>query len=231
MSYKPNDLMPGAEGRIRSAGMFMKGKPHLGASLLNRRRWYADEDDEKADTDEGDSSGTGADDKDGDSADDDSSEEDTPQNLEDLPGWAQKLIKDGRTEAAKYRKQVRDAEQARQTEAQKKAEEQGEFKKLWDEAQPKLERLAKLEEADNKRREELGTRNESRIKELPKDKQKTVRAVTDKLGDDPYAVAEVLDELLPTLTATPEPPGMDRGSKGDSKNQSKAKPELKKASY
>ena len=227
MSYRPNDLKPGADGRIRSAGMNTRGK---GMSLVTRRRWYADD---KADTDnDGDSSGTGADDKDGGSSDDDKSDDaDTPQNVDDLPPWAQKLLKETRSEAAKYRKEKQDAEKARLAEEQKKAEEQGEYKKLWDEAQSKLERLAKLEEADTKRREELSTRNEARIKELPKEKQKSVRIVTDKLGDDPYAIAEVLDGLLPTLTATPNPPGLDGGSKGDSKKQSSGKVELKRASY
>lgn len=228
MSYRPNDLMPGADGRIRSVGMFTRGK---GISLRKRRRWYADD---NADTDEGDSSGTSADDKDGGSSDDDDKSDDaddTPQNVDDLPPWAQKLLKETRSEAAKYRKEKQDAEKARLAEEQEKAEKQGEYKKLWDEAQSKLERLAKLEEADTKRREELSTRNEARIKELPKDKQKSVRLVTDKLADDPYAIAEVLDGLLPTLTATPNPPGLDGGSKGDSKKQSSGKAKLNRVSY
>lgn len=226
MSYRPNDLMPGADGRIRSVGMNTRGK---GMSLVNRRRWYADD---KADTeDDGDSSGTGADGKDGGSTDDDKSDDDDSWQIENLPPSAQKYIKDLRAEAAKNRKEKQDAEKARLAEIQKQAEEQGKYKELWTEAQSKLERLAKLEEADAKRREELSVRNEARIKELPKEKQKGVRLVTDKLADDPYAIAEVLDGLLPTLTATPNPPGLDGGSKGDSKKQSSGKVELKKASY
>jgi len=60
------------------------------------------------------------------------------QSVGDLPEWAQKLITETRGEAAKYRKERAQAKKEADAAARKQAEEQGEFKRLYEEANAKL---------------------------------------------------------------------------------------------
>jgi len=64
------------------------------------------------------------------------------ESMDALPDWAKKHIKELRGESAKYRKTAKEIEVA-QTEAQRKtAEEQGEFKKLYEAALAEKQQLA-----------------------------------------------------------------------------------------
>ena len=62
-----------------------------------------------------------------------------PNTVQDLPEWAQKQIKDLRSENAKHRTSAKAAEKAADEAARKQAEEQGEFKRLYEETKEKLE--------------------------------------------------------------------------------------------
>lgn len=59
--------------------------------------------------------------------------------VDQLPDWAQKLVKELRQENASHRKAKTDAEKAAQLAAEKAAADQGEFKRLYEEAKGKLE--------------------------------------------------------------------------------------------
>lgn len=220
---------PGASlrGRVRTASR----NPEAGISLGKRRRWYADEDEETTEEDE---TQPGADDTDdsGD-ADEDANETDIPQEVEDLPEWAQKLLKDNRTEAAKYRTKLREIEEERKAKAIKDAEEQGNFKKLWEESEADRKELEQLRQARTARLETLKTRNEKRITDLPKDKQAVAREIIDTAGaDDPDKVSALLDKIIPTLGVTPNAPDLNGGAKGNSrKGSGAAKVKLNKAGF
>lgn len=55
------------------------------------------------------------------------------ETVETLPGWAQKVIKDARTEAAKYRIEKTESEKAAEQAATEQAEKQGEYQRLYEE--------------------------------------------------------------------------------------------------
>lgn len=227
MSYKRSLKEPGAlRGRVRT----MSRVRGAGVSLAKRRRWYAGD---ATDNDDDGQSGTGDSDDGGEPGESDKDDDPAPQNVEDLPEWAQKLISNTRNEAAEHRRKLREAEEARQAEERRKAEEQGEFKKLWEAAQDDLAELKVLREARTARLEALSTRNEARIGELPKDTQATVRDIIETAGaDNPDKVSALLDKIIPTIGAGGPPPPNDGGSKGDNRKRTgSTQVELNKVSY
>ena len=69
---------------------------------------------------------------------------DTAGGIETLPEWAQKLIREVRTEAAGHRTALREAERTAKAAEEAQLAEQGEYKKL---AEDRAKRLAELEPA------------------------------------------------------------------------------------
>lgn len=213
---------------IRTASRF----PNAGRSLAQRRTWYAD------DATDDDDKQPGADDSD-DGGELGESDEDppAPTNVEDLPEWAQKLLKDTRGEAASSRAKLREHEDAQAEAKRKTAEEQGEFKTLYEElkAERDTERveLEGLREARSTRLEQLKERNEKRIGELAKDNQATAREIIETAGsEDADKVSALLDKLIPSLGAGAIPPPMDGGAKGDGRKQAGlTQVKLNKVSY
>jgi hypothetical protein len=214
-----------AAGKIRTASRSLQQNPLAGNSVRKRRRWFADdpppeEKPKQPGAGEGDDKGNKPD------------PTTEPQDVKGLPDWAQKLIEDTRKEAAEHRNKLRKAEEEKSKADQKAAEEQGQFKQLWETAQPQLEELKTLREREAARREQIKQANEKRIGELPKDKKVIVDNLIGKMGtDDPDKVADVLNDLLPTLNAQPTAPGMDAGTKGDKKGAGSGKVELNRVSY
>lgn len=68
----------------------------------------------------------------------------TAGGIETLPEWAQKLIREVRTEAASHRTALRDAERTAKAAEEARLAEQGEYKKL---AEDRAKRVAELEPA------------------------------------------------------------------------------------
>lgn len=66
----------------------------------------------------------------------------TAGGIETLPEWAQKLIREVRTEAASHRTALREAERAAKAADEARLAEQGEYKKL---AEDRAQRVAELE--------------------------------------------------------------------------------------
>jgi hypothetical protein len=228
MSYSNlRQTEPGAlmvtQGKVRTAFRCVQENPLSGISLLKRRRWFADEPPPE------DKKQPGA-------VEGDKGKEPDPNtavtDVKDLPAWAQKLLEDTRKEAADNRARLRKQEEETAKAAQKAAEEQGQFKQLWDGAQPQLEELKTLREREAARREQVKQANEKRIGELPKEKKAIIESVIGKMGtDDPEKVADVLNELLPSLVAQTPAPEMDAGTKGDKKGAGSGKVELNRVSY
>jgi hypothetical protein len=215
---------PMAQGKVRTAFRCLQENPLSGISLLKRRRWFADEP-----PPEDPNKQPGA------ATEDDKGKEPDPNAVTDvkaLPAWAQKLLEDTRKEAAENRAKLRKQEEETAKAAQKAAEEQGQFKQLWETAQPQLEELKTLREREAARREQVKQNNEKRIGDLPKDKKAIAESLVGKIGsDDPDKVAAVLDDLLPTLTTqTPAPP-MDAGTKGDKKGTGSGAIKLNRVSH
>lgn len=228
MSYLRNLRgKPGASmrGRVRT----ISRTRNAGVSLSKRRRWYADD----ATGDDDGQSGTDDSDDGGDAGESDEDDDPAPQNVEDLPEWAQRLLSSTRSEAAENRRKLREAEEAKAAEKRRLAEEQGEYKKLWDDAQDDLAELTVLREARTARLESLKARNEKRIGELAKDVQQTARDILETAGtDDPDKVSALLDKIIPTLGAGNNPPPNDGGNKGDGRKQAgSTQVKLNKVSY
>lgn len=155
-----------------------------------------------------------------------------PQEISQLPSWAQKIIADARKGEANYRNQLRDIETAKQEADRKAAEEQGQFKDLWEKAQPQLAEYKALKEREEQRRASVKERNEQRLKELPKDKREKAEGLIATIGvDDPDKIANVLDTLLPELNAQPPAPKLDGGAKGDRGGSGSADVKLNRVSY
>ena len=228
---------PGAlnRGRVRTASRTAKA----GISLAKRRRWYADGDD----TTEDDEGQSGTDDSDAAGESGESDEEETvPELLQKLRAGevsadeAYAIIAGLRHESADGRQAKKDLatlKEAQEAAKRKSAEEQGKFQELWEGAQDDLAELKALRDANATRLEQLKTRNEARIVELPKDKQQTAREIIETAGtDDPDKVAGLLDKLIPTLGTGATPPPNDGGNKGDSRKQAgKAAVKLNKVSF
>lgn len=195
-----------------------------GISLTKRRAWFSDAPNDADNNATEDETPPGVDDLDdgGDLGEGD--DEDTiSQEVEDLPEWAQVLLKKTRKEAAEHRAKLREAEEARVAQELKDAEEKGEFKKLWEDGAKDREELVQLRQARSARLETVKARNETRISELAKDKQAVARGIITTAGtEDPDKVSAILDNLIPTLGASPEPPPMDGGAKGNSRKTSGA---------
>lgn len=232
MSYLRSLKEPGAlRGRVRT----ISRERNAGISLSKRRRWYAGEDDATG-NDDG-QPGAGASDDGGEAGESDEDDEPAPQNIEDLPPWAQKLISNTRSEAAEHRRKLREVEEAKAAEARRLAEEQGKFKELYEELkterETEREELKTLREARTARLEILKEKNEARIGELPKDKQQTARDIITTAGtEDPDKVAAILDKIIPTLGAGTNPPPNDGGNKGDDRKQTgSTHVKLNKVSY
>jgi flagellar motility protein MotE (MotC chaperone) len=132
-----------------------------------------------------------------------------------LPPAVKAEIQKANKEAERYRRQLREREEADAKSKEKELAEQGNFKKLWEEAQAEREELKALRERETARLESLAQKNEARIKALPKDAQGKVQSILDKAKlADADAVAELLETLIPSL-ATVQAPDMDRGNRGD----------------
>jgi hypothetical protein len=69
----------------------------------------------------------------------------TVEDVAALPEWAQKAIRDLRTESANHRKAKTAAEQAAALASEQSAIEQGKWKELYEKAKPQAERTAELE--------------------------------------------------------------------------------------
>jgi hypothetical protein len=218
---------PGAPmaGKVRTAFRCLQDNPLSGISLLKRRRWFADE---PPPEDPSKQPGAATEDDKGKEPD----PKTEPQNVKDLPAWAQKIIEDTRKEAADNRVRLQKQEEEQAKAAQKAAEEQGQFKQLWETAQPQLEELKTLREREAARREQVKQNNEKRIGDLPKDKKAIAESLISKIGsDDPEKVAAVLDDLLPTLSAQTPAPQMDGGTKGDKKGAGAGTIKLNRVSH
>lgn len=220
MRQKRSLRQPGAvrANDIRSIGR----NQNAGRSLAQRRTWYADD----ATDDDDKQPGAGDSDDDGESGESDE-DRPAPSNVEDLPEWAQKLLKDTRNEAAANRAKVREIEDAQAEAGRKIAEEKGQFKELYEAEKAKgdAERveLEALREGRSARLEQLTTRNEERLSKLAKDSQETARDIIATAGiEDPDKVSALLDKIIPTLGAGTAPPPMDGGSKGDGRKQTGA---------
>lgn len=235
MSYgktprKESGILVRGRKRIRSVG----SNPLAGISLTKRRRWYGGEASDTDDATGDDKTPPGADDlNDGGDDGEDDNEDAIPQEVADLPEWVQVLLKKTRDEAASHRAKLREVEEARKAQELKDAEEKGEFKKLWEDGAADREELARLRQARSARLETVKARNETRIGELAKDKQVEAREIIEIAGtDDPDKVSAILDKIIPTLGASPNPPPMDGGAKGNSrKNSGSSGVKLNKAGF
>lgn len=112
-----------------------------------------------------------------------------------------KELKEARAEAAKYRKTVRDQETAAQEAQRKAAEEQGNFKTLYEQAQQKQAELQQRIEA--RERLDLQARV-AKAAGLPDDLASRLQGATpEELAADAAALAKL---LAPAAPAQPQPP-------------------------
>jgi predicted nuclease with TOPRIM domain len=111
-----------------------------------------------------------------------------------------------RTKRQELERKLADLEKAQDEAARKKAEEQGEFERLYKETQPRLSeyeaRLKDFEKRESKRLDALKTQNKARLEGLPEDWRELVPA-----GLDPEAQSEFLAKLEKKLSADPGPHG------------------------
>ena len=131
------------------------------------------------------------------------------QNMSELPQWAQDEIKRSRKEAGDYRMRAKAAEEARQKEAAKKLEEQGEWQKLAEQRAAELEAMKSVSEKAEALAAKIQATNEARIKQLPE----AYRGMVPDY-DDPVKVSEWLDKNAAALQK-PQAPNLDGGAQGD----------------
>lgn len=117
----------------------------------------------------------------------------TPESVDTLPDWAQKLIKEMRSENAKHRKAKTEAEKAAEELAKKQAEEQGEYKRLYEEAEAR-----RLEAEQKAQASEL-----ARLKSSVAQKLQLPPALVDRLRGETEEELEADAKAL--LDAMPKP--------------------------
>ena len=120
------------------------------------------------------------------------------ESVNDLPDWAQKLIKDTRSEAAKYRKSVQEAETAAKAAEEAKLAEQGEFKALYEKAQAELAQAQEAAKAAqlSQLRTQIGTKHslpQALIDRLQGEDAETIEA-------DALSLLEAIPQSKPVLS-------------------------------
>lgn len=125
------------------------------------------------------------------------------QDAEDvnaLPGWAQKIIGELRKESASHRKAKADAERAAQAQAEQAAKEQGKWQELATQYEPKAKRTDALEKF-------IADMVEAELKEVPAKMQSLVPSF-----DDPLKTLDWLRNAKAAgMFAPPQAPRTDAG--------------------
>lgn len=86
--------------------------------------------------------------------------------IEDLPPWAQEIIKETRAEAASSRKEKKDQEREFKRQQDAAKAEQGQFKELYEDVKPKYDTLAEQEEVFQKYQEAFGRMLTARLEKV-----------------------------------------------------------------
>jgi hypothetical protein len=123
-----------------------------------------------------------------------------PNTVEELPAWAQKLIKEANAEAAKHRKEKADAAiQSEQAQAEK-LKQQGEFKTLAEQREARIKELEPQLDTVNQRLERFNKLTLDRAKAEIKDWPEKVAALLPK-GDsiDALDYLEAVEKYRPLV--------------------------------
>jgi len=133
----------------------------------------------------------------------------TGNRVEDLPEWAQQLIRETRSEAAARRKRLDDMEAEHQKAQEARLVEEKRWQELAEQRAAKLAELEPVAEQVKEIREALDATVKARIERLPED----VRDLVPDFGD-PRKTLDWLNANEQRLMR-PLAPQMDAGARGD----------------
>lgn len=190
-------MLPGAAldrlGRVRTV---KRVGYESGAVLRVCRKWFADDDDQMPPI------------------------VDSPEDILELPGWAQTVIRSLRTESAERRKRLKalentvaENERKRHEEEATRLAEQGQWKTLAEQRAVDLERLKGASERAEALEFRIKAANEARIAKIPADMQTIIP--TDY---DPIKLSEWLDANESKLVK-PSAPDLEAGRRGNGGNK------------
>lgn len=139
------------------------------------------------------------------------SSEKTTGTVEELPPWAQSMIKELRTENASRRKAVTEAEKAAALAAEKQLEQQAEWKTLAEQRAAKVQELEPLQGKLAAYEKLLGTQLDAELKAWPKEVLELAPANADMLTRLEWVARS--RPLAEKLMATPPANGNGPGPK------------------